>query len=134
MLWGHNASRFAVVALAAMVTACSTWEPPKLFGAADPPPAPEMPPPAPPPVQLSDDQIAEIIVRESKVEFYSTARRCACPDDKKPNGVRCGKRSAYTKSRGTSPKCSPKDVTPGDLAAYRARPPGPQPPPPPPPR
>jgi hypothetical protein len=73
-------------------------------------------PPAP-----TDQQIAEIVVRESRQGYYSTARPCACPDDLARNGTRCGMRSAYSHPGGASPKCYLLDVTTADIAAFRAR-------------
>jgi hypothetical protein len=52
--------------------------------------------PAPKP-QLTDQQVAEIIVRESRQSYYRTGHPCACPEDLARNGSRCGKRSAYSR-------------------------------------
>lgn len=72
-------------------------------------------------VKLSDAQIAPIIVQESREAYYRTGHPCACPYDSARNGSRCGARSAYSRPGGASPKCYPdKDVTPADIAAYRA--------------
>src|SRR5437870_4261286 len=54
---------------------------------------------------LPDQQIAEIIVRESRAAYYATGRPCACPDDLARNGSRCGGRSAYSRPGGASPLC-----------------------------
>jgi hypothetical protein len=69
---------------------------------------------------LSDQQIAAIIVQESRDTYHATGKPCACPDDRARNGSNCGGRSAYSRPGGASPKCYPKDVSAADIAAYRA--------------
>lgn len=71
---------------------------------------------------LSNQQIAERIIHESRNAYYATGRPCACPDDHMRNGRMCGKVSAYVRPGGASPKCYPQDVTAADIAAYRAHP------------
>jgi hypothetical protein len=71
--------------------------------------------------QLSDQQIAEIIVRESRQAYYATGHPCACPDDLARNGSRCGGRSAYSRPGGAMPYCYVSDVPAADLARYRAQ-------------
>ena len=70
--------------------------------------------------QLTDQQIAEIIVRESREAYYRTGHPCACPEDLARNGSRCGKRSAYTRPGGAEPYCYPTDVPAADIARYRS--------------
>jgi hypothetical protein len=70
---------------------------------------------------LSDQQIAEIVVRESRAAYYATGRPCACPDDLPRNGSRCGARSAYLRPGGASPLCYVSDVTKAQIEAYKAR-------------
>jgi hypothetical protein len=71
--------------------------------------------------KLSDQQVAEIIVRESRQAYYRTGRPCACPEDLARNGSRCGGRSAYSRPGGATPLCYLSDVTAAHLAAFRAR-------------
>ena len=42
--------------------------------------------------QITDDQIAKIIVQASRDAYYRTGHPCACPDDLARNGSRCGGR------------------------------------------
>jgi hypothetical protein len=70
---------------------------------------------------LSDKQIAELIVRESRQAYNATGHPCACPADLARNGSRCGGRSAYSRPGGASPKCYVSDVTAAEIAAYRTR-------------
>ena len=55
---------------------------------------------------LSDRQIADIIVRDSRAAYHATGHPCACPDDLARNGSRCGGRSAYSRPGGAEPMCS----------------------------
>lgn len=71
--------------------------------------------------QLSDQQIAEIIVRDSRAAYHAMGRPCACPDDLARNESRCGGRSAYSRPGGAMPKCYVSDVTKVEIDAYRAR-------------
>jgi len=70
---------------------------------------------------LSDNQIAEIIVRDSRAAYHATGRPCACPDDLARNGSRCGGRSAYSRPGGASPLCYVTDVPKAKIDEYRAR-------------
>jgi hypothetical protein len=69
--------------------------------------------------QLSDQQIAEIIVGESRQSYYRTGHPCACPEDLARNGSRCGKRSAYSRPGGAQPYCYARDVPAAEIARYR---------------
>jgi hypothetical protein len=71
-------------------------------------------------LSLTDRQIAERIVRQSRTDCYATGHPCACPDDLARNGSMCGRRSAYSRPGGAEPKCYPQDVTASDIAAYKA--------------
>jgi len=71
--------------------------------------------------RLSDQQIAEIIVRESRAAYYATGRPCACPDDLARNGCLCGGRSAYSRPGGASPYCYVSDVPKAQIEAYRLK-------------
>jgi hypothetical protein len=69
---------------------------------------------------LTDQQIIEILIRESRQAYYATGHPCACPEDLARNGSRCGARSAYSRPGGAEPLCYPRDVTPADIMSYRA--------------
>jgi hypothetical protein len=71
--------------------------------------------------QITDDQIAKIIVQASRDAYYRTGRPCACPDDLARNGSRCGGRSAYSRPGGAAPYCNTSDVPASEIKAYRAR-------------
>jgi hypothetical protein len=46
-------------------------------------------------------------------------RPCACPEDTARNGSRCGRRSAYNRPGGATPRCYVKDVMPEEITNYR---------------
>jgi hypothetical protein len=69
---------------------------------------------------LTDQQIATIIVKESRDAYYRTGHPCACPEDSARNGSRCGKRSAYSRPGGAEPYCYVTDVPKEKIEAYRA--------------
>jgi hypothetical protein len=69
--------------------------------------------------QLSDQEIAEFIVGESRQAYYRTGHPCACPEDLARNGSRCGKRSAYSRPGGAQPYCYGRDVPAAEIARYR---------------
>jgi hypothetical protein len=70
---------------------------------------------------LTDQQIAGLIIRESRQAYYATGHPCACPEDLARNGSRCGGRSAYSRPGGAELKCYPQDVTKADIDAYRTQ-------------
>jgi hypothetical protein len=70
--------------------------------------------------QLTDQQIGEIRVRESREAYYRTGHPCACPEDLARNGTRCGKRSAYSRPGGAEPYCYVTDVPAWEIGRYRA--------------
>jgi hypothetical protein len=69
---------------------------------------------------LTDQQVVERIIQESRQQYYATGHPCACPDDLARNGSRCGGRSAYSRPGGAEPKCYPQDVSKPEIEAYRA--------------
>jgi hypothetical protein len=71
-------------------------------------------------LSLTDGQIAEHIVRQSRADDYATDHPCACPDDLARNESMCGRRSAYSRPGGAAPECYPQDITASDIAAYKA--------------
>ena len=70
---------------------------------------------------LTDEQIAQLIVTNSRAKHAATGRPCGCPDDLQPDGNRCGQRSAYPRLAG-APTCYTTDVTKAEIDAYRKRP------------
>src|ERR1700683_160844 len=70
-------------------------------------------------LSLTDQQIADLIIKQSRDAYYATGHPCACPDDAARNGSRCGLRSAYSRPGGAEPKCYPKDVTPQEIKEWR---------------
>jgi hypothetical protein len=70
---------------------------------------------------LTDQQIIERFIQESREAYYSTGHPCACPYDHARDGSACGARSAYTRPGGAEPKCYPKDITNADIEAYRTQ-------------
>jgi len=72
---------------------------------------------------LSDQQIVDRIIQDSRNSYYATGHPCACPYDHARNGSMCGGRSAYSRPGGAEPLCFPKDVTTAMIAVYRAPPP-----------
>jgi hypothetical protein len=68
---------------------------------------------------LSDQKIAAMIVKESRMTYYRTGHPCACPYDLARNGTHCGRRSAYSRPGGASPKCFVEDVSKEEIASYR---------------
>jgi hypothetical protein len=69
--------------------------------------------------QITDAEIASMIVQASRDAYYRTGRPCACPDDVARNGSRCGGRSAYSRPGGASPYCYPSDVPKAEIDRYR---------------
>ena len=70
-------------------------------------------------VTLSDAQIIEKVIQDSRNAYYATGHPCACPYDRARNGSSCGRRSAYSRPGGAEPKCYPKDVLKAEVDAYR---------------
>lgn len=50
---------------------------------------------------------------------YVSELVCICPNDTDREGKRCGGRSAYSRSGGASPLCSPEDVPRSDIPRIR---------------
>jgi hypothetical protein len=69
--------------------------------------------------QITDAEIAAIIVQESREAYYRTGRPCACPEDLARNGSRCGGRSAHDRPGGASPYCYPSEVPKAEIDRYR---------------
>lgn len=118
--------RISSLFFALALSACAAAPPPQV-AAVEPQavavPLPEAEPPPPPPVargpRLSDAQIANRIIRDSRSAYYSTGHPCACPDDTTRAGRACGNTAAYSRAGGI--KCYPQDVTRADIAAYRTQ-------------
>jgi len=69
--------------------------------------------------KLTDAQVADKIIEESRNGYYATGHPCACPYDRARNGSSCGARSAYSRPGGAEPKCYPKDVSKSEIDFYR---------------
>jgi len=65
----------------------------------------------------SDAQIRQLIIQES---LSSYPGNCPCPYNVDRAGRSCGRRSAYSRPGGYSPKCYPSDISEAEVRAYRA--------------
>ena len=54
---------------------------------------------------LTDQQIAEVLIRESRQAYHASGHPCAYPEDLARNATRCGARSACSWPRGAEPLC-----------------------------
>jgi len=68
----------------------------------------------------SDEKVALAIIRECRDVYLESGMRCACPDDLARDRSRCGLRSAYNRSGSATPRCYVADVSPKEIADYRA--------------
>lgn len=66
---------------------------------------------------LSDAQVKQRIIKGSIADYSGS---CPCPYNTASNGSRCGKRSAWSRPGGESPKCFPDDVTAAEVKRWRA--------------
>jgi hypothetical protein len=73
--------------------------------------------PAPAQAQ-SDAAIRQKIIKASIAAYPGS---CPCPFNSARNGSSCGRRSAWSRGGGYSPKCYADDVTAAEIKAYRAR-------------
>ena len=64
----------------------------------------------------SDAQIKQKIIQES---INSYPGNCPCPYNTDRAGRSCGRRSAYSRPGGYSPKCYASDVTAVEVRKYR---------------
>lgn len=69
---------------------------------------------------LTDAAIVALIIAGSIAAYKALGKPCACPSDLMRNGQPCGHNSAYVKPSGYKPLCSPSDITPAMIAAFRA--------------
>lgn len=67
---------------------------------------------------ITDNQIRQQIINES---ISSYRGNCPCPYNSASNGSRCGKRSAYSRPGGASPKCYANDVSDQEVSAWKKR-------------
>ena len=65
---------------------------------------------------LSDAQVRQAVIANSIAAYQGN---CPCPYNTDRRGYTCGRRSAYNRPGGYSPKCYQKDVSHGEVAAYR---------------
>ena len=97
--WDHTMKRIILAATTALLLLAST------------------PARAAPPSRLTDAQVRQQIIRESIARYPGV---CACPYNTARNGSRCGRRSAYSRPGGYSPKCFPADVSKQEIKSWRA--------------
>ena len=67
---------------------------------------------------LSDEAVKQAIIKASIANY---AGKCPCPYHRTRNGSSCGKRSAYSKPGGYSPKCYAEDISPQEVRLWRQR-------------
>ena len=67
----------------------------------------------------SNGDVANAIIQECAAIYHGAGHPCACPEDLARNGSRCGKRSAYNRPGGASPRCYVSDVSAQEVADYR---------------
>ena len=72
-------------------------------------------------IAQSGTEIKQAIIEESIRAYKAYKGPCACPYSRTSRGHKCGKRSAYSKPGGASPKCYPEDVTQEEVEEYKAR-------------
>jgi len=65
---------------------------------------------------MTDAAIRQAIIAES---ISSYPGNCPCPYNSARNGSSCGRRSAYSRPGGYSPKCYASDVSKAEVEAYR---------------
>lgn len=68
--------------------------------------------------ELTDDEIRALLIEQS---FANYSGNCPCPYNFDRAGKLCGKRSAYSKSGGVTPRCFPQDVTEEMIEDFRKR-------------
>lgn len=73
---------------------------------------------APAEARQSDADVKRAIVEQS-IAAYSG--NCPCPYNTDRAGRSCGRRSAYSRPGGASPKCYPSDISAAEVSAYRRR-------------
>jgi hypothetical protein len=70
---------------------------------------------------LSDEQIAQILIKESRDGYFRSGHLCACPEDKNRRGGTCGGRSSYVQTGNVTPYCYVNDVPKKEIDDYRAK-------------
>lgn len=65
----------------------------------------------------SDAAIRQKIIRASIADY---AGSCPCPYNTDRAGRSCGRRSAWSRPGGESPRCYPADVSNAEVKAWRA--------------
>ncbi len=71
--------------------------------------------------EISDAEVIAALIAASRAAYLSGGPGpCGCPDDTDRAGHRCGKRSAHDRSGGWDVLCTPRDVTPEMIKAYRS--------------
>lgn len=65
---------------------------------------------------LSEHEVKARIIKESIASYRG---QCPCPYHKARNGSQCGRRSAYSKPGGYSPKCYASDISSDEVESWR---------------
>lgn len=65
-----------------------------------------------------DGRVVQQVIAQSTATYPGA---CPCPYNVTRNGSLCGRRSAYSRPGGYSPKCYARDVSAEDVAAWKAR-------------
>lgn len=68
--------------------------------------------------KMTTAQVKKAIIRQSIARYPGS---CPCPYSVTRSGSRCGRRSAYSKPGGYSPKCYARDVSGRDVRIWRTR-------------
>lgn len=68
---------------------------------------------------LAEAAIVALIIAGSIAAYKALGKPCACPDDRKSNGHKCGGSSARSRAGGYKPLCYTSDVTAPMIEAYR---------------
>ncbi|TMJ16611.1 MAG: hypothetical protein E6G94_03720 [Alphaproteobacteria bacterium] len=73
------------------------------------------------PAAAKGSSVAAIKQRIIDASIADYPGNCPCPYNSASNGSRCGKRSAWNRAGGYSPKCFPSDVTAAEVKAWQRR-------------
>ena len=66
----------------------------------------------------TDKEIRALLITESLAGYYGS---CPCPYNVDRAGRSCGRRSAYSRPGGRSPRCYESDITDSEVKAFRER-------------
>src|SRR5262245_43415782 len=69
---------------------------------------------------VTDAAIVALVIQAGREAYDTAGHSCPCPYDLAPNGRLCGRHSAHSRP-GASMRCFAADVTPDQIANYRAK-------------